>query len=57
MSNSFVTLKVTHSYTFLFKIGFENPKLTLSKIQKKLLLEKFLKLHLFQIFMFKMSKI
>ena len=27
MSNSYVTLKVTQSYTFLFLFGFENPKL------------------------------
>ena len=28
MFNSDVTLKVTHSYTFLFKFGIEIPKLT-----------------------------
>ena len=28
MSNSNVTLKATQSYTFLFKFGFEIPKLT-----------------------------
>ena len=27
MSNPYVTLKVTHSYTFLFKFGYETSKL------------------------------
>ena len=40
MSNSNVTLKVTHSYTFLFKFGFEIPKLTQSEIQKKIIIRK-----------------
>ena len=37
MSNSDVTLKVTQSYTFLFKFAFETPKLFYKEIQKKLL--------------------
>ena len=41
MSNSDVTLKVTQSYTFRFKFGFEIPK-----FKKKLLTGKFQKLHL-----------
>ena len=36
MSNSDVTLKVTQSYTFRFKFGFETPKLSFkSKFKKK----------------------
>ena len=46
MSNSYVTLKATESYTFRFKFGFETLKLFKKEIQKKLLSEKFLKLHL-----------
>ena len=46
MSNSDVTLKITQSYTFRFKFGFENPKLFYKEIKKNLIFEKFLNLHL-----------
>ena len=50
MSNSYVTLKVTHSYIFLFKFGFEIPKLTKSEIQKKIIIRKIYKTSSFRFF-------
>ena len=38
MSKSDVTLKVTQSYTFRFKFGFEKPKLIYKEIQKKIII-------------------
>ena len=43
MSNSDVTIKVTQSYTFRLKFGFETPKLSLKEIQKRIFIRKFSK--------------
>jgi len=43
MPKSDVTLKVTQSYTFRFKFGFETPKLFLKEIQKKIIIRNFSK--------------
>ena len=48
MSNSDVTLKVTQSYTFLFKFGFEISKLSNKEIQKKIFIRKITKTSSFQ---------
>ena len=48
MSNSDVTLKVTQSYTFLFKFDFDIPKLTYNEIQKKIIIRKISKTSSFQ---------
>jgi len=40
MSNSYITLKVTQSYTFRFKFGFETSKIFKKKIKKKIIIRK-----------------
>ena len=46
LSSSDVTLKVTQSYTFFLNFVFKFQSYLKIKFKKKLLLEKFLKLHL-----------